>query len=317
MKGKIIYVGLVVITVILILLLSVITPGLVHAEDVDTEVSDYIVRDPIRINDNSDFAAQATAEGWPGDGSEFDPYVIEGYEIDGTGYGYGIYVGNTTVHFVVRGCYVHNASGVDQGGNGGPIPNPHLNTGIILISVPNSIIENNTLINNVNRGIYLAESGDTEIIDNMVLSNDEGIRLSYSNNNVLKNNIICDNVFGISLAHSVENTIIHNKIYHEKGSSGSGINLQHSDNNFINNNTISNYRIGIWGINSFDNVVEDNTFMEIVWVNILFEEVVNGRIPDSENYFEYLDLIYIAAFSIAVAIIVITLIIWKRKDKQK
>ncbi len=325
---------IVVIALVFLMLMSVIGSGFVHAEDVDNEGNNYIVRDPIRIDGNSDFAAQAAAEGWPGDGSEWDPYVIEGYEIDGTGHGYGIYVGNTTVHFVVRGCYVHNASGHLYGRHYHRDAGIYINNvqkgiledniassnghGILLWNSSRTMVDNNTLIYNAHISIYLGLSTSNVIIQNNISHNvAEGISLSGSNNNTIIKNTLSNNVFGISLAHSVENTIIHNKIYHEKGSSGPGISLQHSDNNFINNNTISNYRIGIWGDTSFDNVVEDNTFTDIAEHNIYFFEEVNGRIPDSENHFKYLALIFVASISIAVAIIVISLIIRKHKDKQK
>ena len=45
------------------------------------QVGAYTLHDPIKIEGDEDFAAQAASEGWPGDGSEENPYVIEGYEI--------------------------------------------------------------------------------------------------------------------------------------------------------------------------------------------------------------------------------------------
>ena len=44
--------------------------------------SDYTPHDPIFIDGNDDFALQAANESWPGDGSEANPYVIEGLEIN-------------------------------------------------------------------------------------------------------------------------------------------------------------------------------------------------------------------------------------------
>ncbi|MFO8109268.1 MAG: hypothetical protein R6U17_01905 [Thermoplasmata archaeon] len=75
----------VVASMLLVLLASMITSvgadddgDSVLAEDSDS----YTVRSPIRIDGDSDFASQAAQEGWPGDGSTENPYVIEGYEID-------------------------------------------------------------------------------------------------------------------------------------------------------------------------------------------------------------------------------------------
>ncbi len=266
--------------VILILLLSVITPGLVHAEDVDNEGNNYIVRDPIRIDGNSDFAAQAAAEGWPGDGSEGNPYVIEGYEIDGTGYGYGIYVGNTSVHFVVRGCYVHNASGVEwKSDNGISSHKPIYNSGIILFNVKNGSLGDNILI----------DSG-------------RGIKLFDSSNNNIKNNRISNNSSGIRLTISHRNTIIHNEINGTSSRSG-GINLQHSDNNIINNNTLSNHSVGIYEDTCDGNLFEDNIFVNVE-TELLSVYETNGPI---EEYSIPLALLITIGLIFVVILIVCTM----------
>ena len=44
-------------------------------------VGAYTLHEPISIRGDSDFIAQATTEGWPGNGTEECPYIIEGYEI--------------------------------------------------------------------------------------------------------------------------------------------------------------------------------------------------------------------------------------------
>jgi ABC-type phosphate transport system substrate-binding protein len=58
--------------------------------------SAYTVHGTIRIDGDTDFATQAGIEGWSGDGSETNPYIIENYDINGTGNGTCIYIGNTT-----------------------------------------------------------------------------------------------------------------------------------------------------------------------------------------------------------------------------
>ncbi|MEM3738132.1 MAG: hypothetical protein QW204_00060, partial [Thermoplasmata archaeon] len=63
----------------------------------------FTVRTPIRINGDNGFT---TTNGVvAGNGSETNPYIIEGWEIDGSGYGFGIYIGNTTAYFIIRNCY--------------------------------------------------------------------------------------------------------------------------------------------------------------------------------------------------------------------
>ncbi len=54
------------------------------------------MRGPISINGNADLQAQASAEGWPGDGSADRPYIIAGYNIDASG-GAGISIRNVNM----------------------------------------------------------------------------------------------------------------------------------------------------------------------------------------------------------------------------
>ena len=70
----------------------------------------YTTHDVIRINNDTDFTNQATAEGWPGDGTQSNPYMISGYDIDAHVAGNAICIGNTSVYFVVENSYLYNAS---------------------------------------------------------------------------------------------------------------------------------------------------------------------------------------------------------------
>ena len=46
-----------------------------------------------------------------GSGTQADPWIIEGWDINANDLGYCIYIGNTTEYFVVRDCYLHHAVG--------------------------------------------------------------------------------------------------------------------------------------------------------------------------------------------------------------
>jgi parallel beta-helix repeat protein len=60
--------------------------------------------DPISIDGDLDFATTAASESWPGSGTEYDPYIIELYEITGGDTEKAISVKNTNVHFIIRDC---------------------------------------------------------------------------------------------------------------------------------------------------------------------------------------------------------------------
>ena len=300
MKG---YKAIVVASVFL-MLMSVMGSALTQAEDVDTEENDYIVREPIRIDGNDDFTAQAAAEGWPGDGSEEDPYVIEGYEIDGTGYGYGIYVGNTTVHFVVRGCYVHNASGVDPYG----IYNP--NSGLSFYNVKNSRLDNNKLSTRI--GIYLYESRGNIIANNTILDNYHGIYLYFSNDNKVTNNTIPNGIIGVFLRRSNRNIISNNNIHNETVYRGAyGIWLIRSNDNIIVNNNISGFRMGILLDTSYRFKLDNNTFFNND------ENIVEVYAVSENGFISIGNLLIAGSISIATIAIVIFLMIRRKKLERK
>ena len=233
--------------------------GLSEDEEDDDEVSErYTSRDPIRIDGNEDFAEKAEENGWPGDGSEDDPYVIEGYEIDGGGYRYGIYIGNVTDHFVVRECYVHNVEGFPDPPD--TIPSYLGPAGIYLFNSQNGRVEENRLY-----GGSLDEHGSWDTPSK--------IRLSNSEDNTIINNYLENS--SIRLSHSSHNLITQNTIENTNISSprGTGILVlgRESELNDIINNTISNrthgigisYDVGHGESAPEDNNIENNTFINV------------------------------------------------------
>ncbi|MEM4307985.1 MAG: NosD domain-containing protein [Thermoplasmata archaeon] len=208
---------------------------------------------PIHINGNADFAAKATAESWPGDGTQNNPYIIDGYEINANGGSYGIWIENTDVYFVIRNCNITNAS------NSGSAP---YGSGIALNNVQNGTIENNTCTNS-KRGIYLSNSGNNTLTNNNVLSNEYGIYLSAQstnnyNHNLLYSNNVLTNEHGIYIYRSSNNTIINNNI---SENTVNGTYLYQSSNNTLSNNNISKNNVGI-----FLNSTSKNNLITYNWI---------------------------------------------------
>ena len=252
-------------------------------ENENPVIKQYTIHDPIRIDGNTDFSAQ----GWPGSGTEEDPYIIEGFEIDGSGEGYGIYVGNTTVHFEVRENYVHSASG--------NIGQFFWNTGLILRNVQNGRLTNNTVTENGRHGIYLTRdsayniisgnevnlnsrhgiflddfSNNNQLIDNTAnsnnqgaLNNDHGINLVSSSHNTIRGNEVLNNYNGIRTSSTNHNILSEN---HISGNDMQGILLVSSNNNLITWNHISsNGGTGGSGVrlfNSNSNSVYNNNIVD-------------------------------------------------------
>ncbi len=140
-------------------------------------------RGPIRINNNNDFTFKNGVI--IGNGTEVNPYIIEGYDIDGGGEGYSIYIGNTTVYFALRHCYLHNASG-----DGGIYKR---NAGLYLYDVENVKVTNITTSSNGYYGIYLQGCNSNTLYSNAISYNEQGIHLDSSGNNIIYHNNFIDN----------------------------------------------------------------------------------------------------------------------------
>ncbi len=156
---------------------------------VSPSLNNYTSREPIRIDNNSDFDEQAAEEGWEGDGTEEDPYIIEGYEIDGESHGFSVYIGNVTHHFEVRDCLLYNASDNQR-----------------------EYFKNN--------GLYLYNSSNGKIYDNVVSNNrGAGIHLKYSSENLISQNHALSNIgHDIFLERSMDNTVIDNDVVSDDSS---------------------------------------------------------------------------------------------------
>ncbi len=199
----------------------------------------YISHDPIRINSNFEFGSIAGSEGWVGDGSPGNPYIIEGYDINGSGYGYCIYIGNTTEHFVLRDSYLHEASGVTS--------YPYFfDTGIIMYSVQNGTITNNTAISNNKNGMLIHMGLSNTIINNTISSNkDDGIYFSGAYSNTIANNTIySNNEDGTILLDTNSNTIVNNTIF---SNNRNGIFVMNSNSNTFNNNEMVDNGLFVFG----------------------------------------------------------------------
>lgn len=217
------------------------------ADTEEAKTNAYVPHARITIEGDADFESQASSEGWPGDGSELNPYIIGGYDIDGSAYRNGIAIGNTTAHFIVSECYIHNcvAAGVQFWG-----------------------ISNGSLIDSVCTGnspyaVNLVGSSYSSVRSLSCYGNAYGIRLSSSHRNTLADNDLFDNSNNLYISGSTYNTVVRNNIT----GTGQGITLDVSSYNTIETNNCS-YRVGN-GLNlqcspvlrSSYNLIRENTLV--------------------------------------------------------
>ncbi|MCX8173105.1 MAG: right-handed parallel beta-helix repeat-containing protein [Thermoplasmata archaeon] len=143
-------------------------------------------RTPISITSNSGFTAGNGVVG--GSGTEIDPYIISGWDINASGYAYGIYIVNTDRYFVIRNCTVWGASVSTSEPYGasiafknlknGGIDNCTLNTsmcGLWLNYSSNIFIKNTNVSNNTvtggNYGVFINASANITIINSLISYN--------------------------------------------------------------------------------------------------------------------------------------------------
>jgi len=262
---------LVSLSILVILLLSVSAVFVLSLTPAShSVVSAYSPRAPIIIDNDTDFAAQALAESWPGTGMVGNPYVIAGYQIDGTGHDYGVYIGNTTVRFVLSDCLVVN--------------NAPPSTCIELRNVTNGILENNNCSGAV-YGISLDYSSNNTLSINNCSNCDDGIIFHYSNNNtVTDNNCSNDNWDALSIFNSDNNTLANNTCSH---SVNYGIALVECNNNTLVNNTCSFNYIGMmleWPSNG-NTVISNNISSNTLWGLSISSETSNSRIWNNTFYY--------------------------------
>ena len=241
-------------------------------------VDAYTVRDIIKIEGDGDFNVTNGVSG--GVGTKLDPYIIDGWEIDGGGEGRCIYVGNTTKHFVIRNCNLTNASG-----NGNQF---YKNAGVSLYNATNVTIENCVFAGN-GHGIYLDTSSGFTIIGNQFDNNDYGIYLYIVESGLDRDYTILDmviknNEFDMTTNNNV---VFFDIILDYNGNGQHDVNIGNviiSDNEFTMNGTTAK-GIYIDNIDVFD-LVDGNINMGDV--NISGNRIFGGsRAIDFYGYFYY------------------------------
>jgi parallel beta-helix repeat protein len=224
---------------------------------------------PITIIGDQNFTDTALAEGWPGDGSSLDPFIIDGLDIDRGGVaGHCISIYNTRVNFTISNCNLTGAT-VSPG------------AGIFLRNVSYADITNNSC--SANRyGISLDSRSDyNAIINNTCNANNRGIRIDTCYYITIEGNVCDGNGDGIYLTGAERCQVNCNWI---NDSAWSGIHLEGADIGSITNNTCqyngdagieyvvsdrgtianNSCRNNTWGIYVFDStnsIITNNTFV--------------------------------------------------------
>ena len=233
-KSEIFKIGAGILGILIILTSSIMfaqqnlsSPNISIEHDIGLElnsnaVQSYVTHSPILVDTNSDFVSQ----GYPGNGSSVNPYVIAGYNITTTGV--CIRIQYTTAYFVIRDCIL-------SGGTG--------NRGIELDYANNGVIRNNTVIGKLD-GVQLDHSEYNMVLNNTFIGNSlSGVDLiKYSHHSIIANNTVIGHR-GVLVNACYYNTIANNTI---SANTDVGIGNIACKENIIDHNTILNDHIGVF-----------------------------------------------------------------------
>ncbi len=209
-------------------------------------INEYSEREPIIIDGNDDLEDQASDEGWPGDGSEGDPYIIEGYEIDADGENKCIHIENTNLHLVIRDNLLYGTAGV-------------LPTGVLLISSLNVEVTGNDIESMF--GIRLTDESNSNNVSHNEITGTYGIEVDYCMGVHMWYNEISVTQQGIMTDESPGTRISHNEISSRDDSLGVGISMEgQREHNTIEGNTINDIiDTGIYiGGGGMDEIIDSN-----------------------------------------------------------
>lgn len=227
---------------------------------------------PITIISDQNFTDTALAEGWQGDGSPQDPFIIDALDIDLGGVaGHCISIYNTRVNFTISNCSLTGAT-VSPG------------AGIFLRNVSYAEITNNNC--SANRyGINLDSRSDyNAIINNTCKANNRGIRIEISYYNTVEGNVCDGNGDGIYLRGTRWCQVNRNWI---NDNTWAGIHFEADDLSSLTNNTCQyNGEAGIQLDFSTGGLVANNTCRNNTWFGIyVFESnfiVANNTFANSD-----------------------------------
>jgi parallel beta-helix repeat protein len=210
---------------LLISMLASLAP--VHAELSDTPL---VVHQAIVVNSDEDLEALRSSGDVTGGGTANDPYIIENYEINATGQGNAIFLGNTSSFVVIRHCSFYGASISDWQYRYG--------AGVELFNATGVTVEGNNCTGNLN-GIVLRSSTYNRVINNSVTGSQYGILL-YTNSS--QNTIMDNHCEGASYGIWLYTSCTNNTMYRNEclNNTAMGIFLLYgSENNTVEANSCS------------------------------------------------------------------------------
>ncbi len=288
------------VTLVLILITMQLMVYTGHSITFDERESSMEEHAPIKINNNTEFDQQAGDEDWNGTGQSDDPYIIERYTIDASGFGYGIYIANTTYYFRIRECTISNASFMDE--------DYHMGAGVILINISsrgdllrndiydshmgvyvkesvNTLVQGNSIYWNTEQGIFFDSVSTGDIWGNAIITFKRGVKLIDSNGTAVVANYISGGFTSITGVEQMSSSSTHIGYNHVE-SFQYAINITDGQYSHIQNNTIKDtLNKGLLLTRSDENLIYYNRIFNSSQEGMFLDVASSGNVIFSNNFY--------------------------------
>jgi len=220
-------------------------------------VLSYTSSGPILIQSDADFETQ----GWPGEGTDEEPYSIFNLAIASSGY--AIHIENTTVHFEIVDCNLTQTTTGDavflRNVTNGKIDTTKFAGGyyaVRLLNTSNCVISRCEVSPTVQFGITISQTSKTSLEDCTIIGESgagTALSLDASQDCVVFNNVVTNKASGFMINSVVNCLFSHNTLTDltDNGIEGTSI------SSIFSSNTVSGAQIGLW-ISGENNRIEGN-----------------------------------------------------------
>ncbi|MFW9848910.1 MAG: nitrous oxide reductase family maturation protein NosD, partial [Candidatus Thorarchaeota archaeon] len=244
--------------------------------------SEQIEHAPIIISSNEDFSSQ----GWPGDGSVDNPYLISGLSISAVST--CIQLSEITSHFLIEDCSFSGTRGdcygvyLSEVSNGIIQNNEFYGCRIQFATVNDMEIKQNHIQNSQRDAIYVTGSATIKIVQNEISDSFYvGIRIEHSMGCIVSGNIITGAASGITFSDVHDSEITFD---HISSCADYGLEVESGTNNMVYGNIIATLPHAIDDGQS--NLWDDNQSIGNYWGQLdnTDEVIVDGNAGSKDRF---------------------------------
>jgi parallel beta-helix repeat protein len=227
----------------------------------------YTPHAPISINSDSDFETQ----GWPGNGSKANPYLIEGLNI--TASDRCIEIESTTAHYKIKNCLLS-------------APSPTNNPGMYLFLAPNGTIQD-CVMEKHRSNIWLSSSNNCTFKNNTISeAGRNGIQVVQSNQCALINNTIANNSESAIKANGMSSFTIASNILENNGLVFAEGEIEYWNTHNISENTINGKEL-VYLKNLNNTEIDASNHGQTILVNCNNTTLANGTYNNASRGIQF------------------------------